>query len=383
MHGVMERASRALRVTHVLHDFDGGGLESLVARLAGYFDGHGVRSSVISLSGRVGRTGDDFRSNFDQVIPLRPTRGISMIAPVGLVRAIRQTRADVVHLHSGVWFKGALAARLAGVPLVLFTEHGREHHDPATARWLDRQAARLTDVVVPVSPRLGRYMRRQLGIPQRKIRVVQNGVDLAHYAPGASAAELRRRHAIPDGSVVVGSMGRLEPVKGYDRLLSAFASACDQSSSPAVLVLFGDGSQRDALQGLARDLGVADRVRLPGWVRPGPEAYRLFDVFALASHSEGLSLSLLEAMACGAVPVVNDVGANGEVLGAALREQLVDADDMKSLARLLAATIDGAERRAAMGPLARAQVEERYGFDRVLRDYLAIYSTRAETVRWG
>jgi hypothetical protein len=103
-----------VRVTHIVWNFDGGGLESVVASLAKQFRGTSVRSSVISLSGRIGRLGVERCVDFEHVLAIRPWPGVSMIAPIGLAKLIRRTKADVVHLHSGVWFKGALAARMAG-----------------------------------------------------------------------------------------------------------------------------------------------------------------------------------------------------------------------------------------------------------------------------
>src|SRR5688500_1365489 len=127
--------------------------------------GTGVQVSLVTLSGRVGRLGAAVRDCFDDFEVVRPLRGgLSMAWPLSVARAIRRTRPDVVHVHSGCWLKGARAARLAGVRRVVFTEHGREHDDPWIRRWIDRAAASYTDTVVAVSHRLASYLARKVGI---------------------------------------------------------------------------------------------------------------------------------------------------------------------------------------------------------------------------
>src|SRR6266853_2189306 len=159
------QSQRPIRVAHIVFDLHGGGMESLVAEMAKRFARSSVAMSVITLSGRVGRVGRAVRPLVDQFHVLKPLPGISMVAPLGLVRCLRRIRPDVVHLHSGAWYKGALAARLARVPRIVYTEHGREHYDPRRARWLDRWASKWTDVVIAVSDGLRRYLEVALHIP--------------------------------------------------------------------------------------------------------------------------------------------------------------------------------------------------------------------------
>src|SRR4051812_22805638 len=97
--------SRPVRVTHVVHDFEGGGLETLVGAMVKGFDRSRVTSSVLSLSGRIGRLGEALRGEVDQMTAIRPAPIVSLIAPIGIMNALRATRPDVVHAHSGVWFK--------------------------------------------------------------------------------------------------------------------------------------------------------------------------------------------------------------------------------------------------------------------------------------
>ncbi len=350
-------------------------MESLVAEMAKRFAGSSVVMSVITLSGRVGRVGTAVRPLVDQFHILKPLPGLSMLAPLGLVRCLRRIRPDVVHLHSGAWYKGALAARLAGVRRVLYTEHGREHYDPRRARWLDRLASRWTDVVVAVSDGLRRYLEVALRVPPERIRTIENGIDVDVFSPGPRSQELLDRLAIPRDAIVVGSVGRLEPVKAYERMIEALAliGPSGVRNRPVYLVICGEGSDRQALAECARQWGVSDRVRLPGWVDRPVDVYRSLDVFALTSLSEGASISLMEALACGAAPVVMAVGANAEILGPDLRDQVVPAGDVAAFRRTVVATLESPERLALVRALARERAIERCGLDRVLRAYEAAY----------
>jgi len=365
-----------MRVTHVVFDLHGGGMERLVASIVRRFAGTPVHCSLVTLSGRPGRIGAELAPLLDQFHVLAPIRGVSMLAPVGLVRALRNARPDVVHLHSGAWFKGALAARLAGVSRVVFTEHGRIHNDPWASRQLDRLAAWLTDAVIPVSRPLEDYLHDRLGIPARRLRLIENGVDTEAFSPGPQSAGMRKRFNVPPDAQVIGSVGRLEPVKGYERLLSVFAALrrCGgQRADRWRLVLCGEGSERANLEALADQLGIRGSVTFPGWVDATAEVYRCFDIFAVTSRSEGLSISLLEAMACGVAPVVDDVGANREVLGAELAQYCVPEDAWDDFADLTAGLLSQPPRRAEAAVKATARVRERYSLDRVVAQYLEVY----------
>jgi len=367
---------RAQRVTQCVFDFEGGGLETVVAQLSRHFALTGMQITILTFGGREGRMADVVRDYVERITPVPYARGLSMFLPRSIRDAIRGTQPDVVHLHSGAWFKPAWAARLAGVPRVIYTEHGREHDDPVAARWIDRLAALLTDSVVAVSTRLHDYLRDVVKIDARRLCVIENGVDTEVFSPG-EARELRQRLQLGD-AFVIGTAGRLEPVKAYHRLIQAFAQA--QRLDPgrrAVLVIAGDGSERGALETLARQLGVAENVRFPGWLDRPSDLYRALDVFSLTSISEGMSISLLEAMSAGALPAVMDVGANAEILGSGLRGQVVPAGDVSGLAQLIVTAARNAAETRELRRIARARVESRYSVSRMAAAYRRVYAGEA------
>lgn len=367
-------ARRPLRVTHIVFDLDGGGMETLVAGMAERWHDEGIALSVITLSGRVGRVGEAVRPLVEQFHVPRLTPGVSMLSPSAVVRALRATGADVVHLHTGAWLKGAYAAALAGAHRVIYTEHGREHHDPPLARFQDRMASRLTDHVVTVSDRLRSYMVHAVGVRPDLTVTIPNGVDTNVFSPGTVSDALRASLRIPDNALVLGSIGRLEPVKGYERLVAAYAQLREVDfGRPLVLVIFGEGTDRPAIEREVERLGVGDGVRMPGWTSRPADGYRLFDLFAMTSRSEGMSVSLMEAMACGVCPVVTDVGSNADVMGAALRNHLVADDDMERFVEVARELLLSERRRREAAERARAHAELCHSFDRMIGDYERLY----------
>ncbi|MGH7532928.1 MAG: glycosyltransferase [Gemmatimonadales bacterium] len=367
------RPTRRLHVVHVVFDLHGGGMETLVADLARRFQGR-VDVSVVSLSGRAGRVGTRIQPLLHEFHVLRPLRGLSLLAPVGLVRCLRAIKPDVVHAHSGAWFKAALAARLAGVPRVVYTEHGREHHDPVPGRWLDRLAASLTDTVIAVSDRLSNYLHTVIGVPFRKLRTVANGVDVLAFSNDRPPSSLRLAFGIEPHARIIGSVGRLQPVKSYHHLIEALAllRTMPSGSDPIHLILVGDGPERERLERLAAELGVSSVVHFAGWTQHPVDCYRLFDVFALTSRSEGAPVSLMEAMACGIVPVVTGVGANAEILGPELAHQLVNVGDVPAIAEALRTALTTCD-RLRLGALARRRIVGNYNLDQLVTQYESAY----------
>jgi glycosyltransferase involved in cell wall biosynthesis len=167
-------------------------------------------------------------------------------------------------------------------------------------------------------------------------------------------------------------VGRLEAVKSYETLLEAAALLRKSWENPFHVVVFGDGRQRDALLARAAQLGISDIVRLPGWCEEPLKAHRLIDVFVLPSQSEGQSVSLLEAMACGSVPVVTDVGANAEMLGPSLRSHVVPPNEPRLLADALGSS-SSPERIRAVGLAVRQRVVDHYSVDRMISGYESLY----------
>jgi glycosyltransferase involved in cell wall biosynthesis len=255
----------------------------------------------------------------------------------------------------------------------VYTEHGREHDDPPFKQWLDRRAAGFTSTVVAVSNRLARYMATNVGIDPAKVVTIHSGVDTTVFTPGDASTDYRSSLGIPADAMVIGSVGRLETVKAYEHLLTAASMIRGKLARPFVVVIAGDGSQKAPLEAQAKRLGISDIVYLPGWTDQTVGMHRLFDVFVLPSRSEGQSVSLMEAMASGAAPVVTDVGSNAEMLGPDLKEYVVPVERPDALADVLLKVLGPGAPLAAIRAAVRQRAVEHYNLDRMTEAYDRLY----------
>lgn len=366
------RDDRRLRVLHVIQNLNYGGMERLLADIARLASPADVETHILALQ-YLGRFSEGL-ADCATLHLAEPMSRASMIWPRALIRQIRRIDPDVVHTHSGVWYKVTLAARAAGVPRLVHTEHGRGLPDPWLHRQLDRRAARRTDIVVAVSQALARQLAATIVRDGERIRVIENGVRTDLFAPRSDGGALRAELGISPDTPIIGSIGRLESIKGYEVMVEAMARLRVRASSPPpVLVVAGDGSERPRLQAMAESLGVGGSIRFLGWRDGMAELHEAFTVFTMSSHSEGTSVSLLEAMSAGLCPVVTDVGGNAEVLGPALRHRLVPPAASDLLATAWASALSDADRRRADGRAARARVIERFDASAMTRAYERLY----------
>src|SRR6185437_1913858 len=211
------RVTRRTKVLQVVLDLEAGGLERLVADLVRGIDRSRFDVELLALS-HVGRYGE----GLEAVAPVHTCRSfplVSLLWPRKVAGLIRRIAPDVVHSHSGVWYKSSKAARLAGVPRVIHTDHGRRHvPDYRRDRFFDTLAARRTDVVVAVSDPLAKHMANGLVDPA-KVQVIRNGVDTKAFAPRPDDGALRASWGIAPGRPVIATVGRFDPIKRYDVMI--------------------------------------------------------------------------------------------------------------------------------------------------------------------
>lgn len=364
---------------HVVTNLHQGGLERVVADIVRRMDPDRFESHVLCLN-YLGHTA----RGLEAVATLHvaePMERASMLHPARLTRQIRSIAPDVLHSHSGGWYKASLAGRRAGVRWLVHTDHGRPRPDPWQDRLVDGIAARRTDVVVAVSDALARELRSSLHVPAGRLRCILNGVDTDAFRPRADNGAVRRALGIPAGAPVIGSLGRLFPVKGYDVMIEAFARLAAGNGFPdAHLVIGGDGPESERLATLVRARGLAGRVHLLGWRDDTHDLHSAFTIFTLSSRSEGTSVSLLEAMSAGLPVAVTDVGGNAAVLGPELAAQLSPTEDAERLADAWARLLGDDLARARVGERARQRVLDAYSLGAMVRAYEELY-TREERRR--
>jgi glycosyltransferase involved in cell wall biosynthesis len=208
-------------------------------------------------------------------------------------------------------------------------------------------------------------------VPARKVSTIPNGVDLTRFGP-ASQAAARRALGLPGESTVVGTVGRLDPVKDQAALVRAFATLMG-AYPEALLVLAGDGPCREELARLVAELGAGGRVRLLGECRDVPQVLAAMDLFVLPSLAEGMSNTILEAMAVGLPVVATRVGGNRELVDEGETGRLVPPGDPRALADAVAGYLDDAHVRGLHGKASRRRASETFALERMYRAHESLY----------
>lgn len=372
--------TRRIRVLHIIHSMAMGGMERVVADLIRFSDRARFEMHVLGLQ-KLGPNADRVADCAALHCAVRMPRW-SLIWPEALASQIRQIAPDVVHTHGQIWCKASLAARLARVPRIVHTDHGRPPGpEPWTLRMLERRAARRVDAIVAVSKSLADQLRTTYGA-SAGLRVVINGVDTDLHAPRPDDGSVHAELGVTTDTPLIGSVGRLDPIKGHDVMVDAFAALLARWSSPPapVLVLVGYGTEHDALRVRAERLGIASQIRWLGWRDDVSRLHAAFTIFTQSSRSEGTSISLLEAMSAGLCPVVTDVGGNAHVVGPALRHRLVPSESPGSLAEAWRSALLNPKRRTDDGATARRRIESEFGLRAMVRAYENLYEPDDESM---
>ncbi len=319
----------------------------------------------------------------DRLIDIPISRRIEPVqdlkAFVALYKLYREYKPDIVHSHtSKAGFLSRLAARCAGVPLILHTIHelpenaARNRVQKAVYYLLEWIAARAAHHHITVSYANHRQITGELICAPDDLTVISCGIDLNLYDPSSPVEPILVELKIPPGARVIGTAGRFEYAKGYPYLLQAFRSIYEKRPD-CYLVCVGDGVLLPKIRSLAGELGIEDRVRFPGFVSKLPPVMNAFDVFVLASLYEGLGTVLLEAMALHKPVVSTAVGGTTDVVIDGKTGYLVPPRDPDKLAAKILELLDDPERRKMFGMQGRARVEQHYSVEVSNRKLLELY----------
>jgi len=367
-----------IRVMHIVEALGvGGGVEHGLANLIERMDPRAVEHVVCSVF-RLGPRLERYPADRVRVMCLNQKSRTHLVP---LVKAIRETRPAVVHSRNWGALEAVPAARCARSCSVIHSEHGFERdpsRDPRRRKWLRRVAFELADQVFCVSTRLRSTLAEQTGFAATKIGVIHNGVDLERFRPDPSARErVRRSLGIDDGEFCIGCVGRLNHVKDYATMLRA-ARVFGASRDRWRLVVAGAGSEQDALHATVQgDDTLRRRVHFLGDVRNIPELLNALDVYVLPSLWEGISNSLLEAMAVGLPVVASNVGGNPEVINDGESGLLFPVGDANQLARQLQVLAERHDvgRQLAANAAARARTD--FSLPAMVARYEEMYAAAA------
>lgn len=287
-------------------------------------------------------------------------------------RWIAQRRYDLVHTHLfHADLYGTLAARLAGVRVIISSKHGF-----AASGWrrywpykfTDRMIARLQQRIIVISRGIGDWLVENERLPRRKFELVYYGLDPSRFIAEADLRTPPFRTEKP----VIGTVGRLIKQKAVDVLIQAFAEV--QRCHPnAQLVIAGDGPEKSTLEALVENLGLADHVTFLGYRDDISTLMKHFDLFVFPTYGEGFGLVLLEAMAWEKAVVASRITSIPEIVADQDTGLLVPPGDPRSLAAAISVLLGDPERRRSMGARGRQRLDRLFSVNRMVQETARVY----------
>jgi len=375
--GVLPRRTLEKKcVAHVVLSLRPGGLERVVLQLVERMDRTRFDPIVVALE-----EPGDLAPELDRLgVPLHVfprKRGLDVQVLSDLANLFEEKRIALVHTHNpSPHVYGSFAASIVrhrGTlrPTVVHTKHGRNHPDDGRRVMVNRVAAAFSDRVVAVSDDARKVALEVERIEPHRLVMIRNGVDTARVCPG-NGVTIRQTLGVPEDAFHIGCVARLSPEKDHATLLLAF-SMLRTKLPQARLTLVGDGVLRKELEGLSEQLVVREAVNFVGFTNEVASLLPSFDVFALASRTEGTSLTLLEAAAAALPIVATRVGGNAEIVVDGESGLLVPAGQPRLFADALEAVATRIDRRA-MGARGRDDVVARYDLAKMVAAYDTLYT---------
>lgn len=373
----MDRSDPRPLVVHLLHRFDTGGLENGVVNVINHLPA--FRHAVVAVTEITA---------FKERVKAPGTRFIALNKPPGqglwlyprVYRLLRELRPTVLHTRNLGAMEFQLPAWAARVPLRVHSEHGWEVDDLGGVNRTNQRLRRLyglgTHRFVGLSKAIETYLTGPVGFPRERVLRICNGVDAQRFAPETAApADWRYRRG---EHLVIGAVGRMQAVKDPLNLVDAFLrlrELCPTTWARLRLVMLGGGPLLDAARERLAMAGAADQSWLPGDRSDVAQLLPQFDIFALPSQAEGISNTLLEAMACGCAPVATNVGGNPELVEEGVNGLLVPSQDSAALAAALAHLASDPALRQRLAETSLARVRGQFSLDGMIAAYGALYAS--------
>ena len=383
-------------ILHIVYRFSTGGLENGVVNLINRLPANRWRHGVVALT----EVSAMFQARIERsdtlFIGLDKGPGHAVKLYPQLFRLFRELRPAIVHTRNLAALEASIPATLAGVPVRVHGEHGRDVEDldglNRKYQWMRRIYSPFVTRYIALSADLEDYLRTRVGIAPQRIEQIYNGVDTQRFYPSTNGRAMIRGCPFQDPSLwLVGSVGRLVGMKDPVNLARAFLHALDLHPAARQrmrLVVVGDGALRGEFEQLLRDAGALDLAWFAGDRRDVSDIMRGLDCFVLPSLVEGVSNAILEAMASGLPIVATRVGGNAELIEQGMTGRIVTRADHTALASEIVAYFAEPATARQHGRAGRDRVERGFSLDRMVERYSVLYSNilgldRAESAPAG
>lgn len=367
-------------IVHIIYRLGIGGLENGLVNIINNLPEDSYRHAIICLADST-----DFSQRIKRqdviVHQLHKRPGQDWASFFSVYRLLKQWQPAIVHTRNLAAIEYQICALLAGVPYRVHGEHGWDVFDPDGSnikyQWLRRILGSIIHRFIPLSQHLQDYLLTRVGIPATKITRICNGVDTKTFYPRLENRLVPEACLLDlDQKLVIGTVGRMHGVKDQLTLVRAFINACENSSEfarVARLFLIGDGSLRAEALELLNDAKLADKVWLPGERNDIPEILRSLDIFVLPSKAEGISNTILEAMASGLPVIATRVGGNPELVLDGQTGCLVEKEDVEGLSFAMQDLVADKQKRRQLGEASLQRIQAEFSIDSMVDRYRRVY----------
>ncbi len=367
-------------VLHVIYRLGIGGLENGLINLINRMPPDCYRHAIICLTDST-----DFSKRIQrhdvEIFEIHKSPGQDWGSFIRVFRLIKQLKPAIVHTRNLAAIEYQSCALLAGVPYRVHSEHGWDVFDPdgnnVKYQWLRRLFGIMIHRFIALSQQLQDYLQIKVGIRADKISRICNGVDTKVFYPASESKLIPDGCPIPiTGKIVIGTVGRMHGVKDQMTLVHAFIIACQQSTDFAkrvCLYMIGDGPLREQANELLFSHGLNEQCWLPGERQDIAEILRGLDIFVLPSKSEGISNTILEAMASGLPVIATNVGGNPELVVHGQTGYLVDKESPSALASALLELVSHDYTREQFAQAALLRVKQHFSIDSMVERYQTVY----------
>ena len=369
-------------IAHVVYRFDVGGLENGIVNLINHFPESCYRHAIVAMTDVT-----DFKKRIHRpdvgYYALHKTPGHGFKLFPRFYKLFRKLRPAIVHTRNLAALEASAPAWAAGVPVRIHGEHGRDVSDPdghnRTHQWVRRAYSPFVSGYIALSKDLANYLTGRVGIAPHRVAQLYNGVDAQRFHPPGSGRDILPGCPFADpGLWLAGTVGRMMAIKDQLTLARAFIRALELSPASREtlrLVMVGDGPLKAEAERLLSQAGVSHLAWLPGTRNDVPEVLRGLNGFVLPSLGEGISNTILEAMASSLPVIATEVGGNGELVVSGKTGVLVPAGDVEAMARALLDQCADSERARALGQAGRVRVEQSFSMESMVAGYLDIYDS--------
>lgn len=361
-----------LHIAYLMTDVGPGGLQNMVFNLAHRLDPSRFTCTIVSLSQLFPLT-RHVETDRVKIMIFDKKPGNDPRLMYRLYRYLQHERPHIVQTHNwGTLFEGFLAAKLAGVPVLIHAERGTIQGRKRNL-FFQRALWGAVNQVLSVSEIHRQLLSATVGFPSERIKPISNGVDTDIFQPRSDEkTAIRTKLGFEPERFYIGTVGNLRPVKNHALLLRACKQLCMEQDDVR-LIIAGTGPLKEPLNELAGQLGIQHKIRLLGARTDIPEVLNALDLFVLPSLSEGMPNAVLEAMACGLPVVATEVGGVSEVVEHGVTGLLVPSEDEEALASRLEELVCSETKRQMLGKNARERALACFSLDKMVRAYEQLY----------